>query len=107
MTLIDDILINGERFYFYDGIDFNMISNYTGTDFHIFLIDSWIKEVNRWQRDSRLNNLLNGELTDFNPNKINNNFICIYQTNGDLQSMYNIIKKKLTNGNYINFRNNI
>jgi len=95
MRLIEEINITTSIIRFYDGIDFDMIRDHTTEDFLIFFIDSWSTEVKKWERDNKINNILNNIYNDFNPSEINNNFILIYQTSGDLDLVYKTVRDRL------------
>ena len=97
LTLIENIEINGTNIFFYDGIDFDMIRDHKEEDgFLIFFVDSYINSVKAWERQSRLDSVLEGkDPEDFDSEKYKNNYIAIYQTSGNLMPIYEIIKKKL------------
>lgn len=97
LTLIENIEINGTNIFFYDGIDFDMIERHTEeAGFLIFFIDNYVDSVKAWQRQSRLDSILEGkEIEDFDSEKYQNNHIAIYQTSGNLIPVYETIKKKL------------
>lgn len=98
LTLIENIEINGTNVFFYDGIDFDMIRDHKEEDgFLVFFVDSYINSVKSWERQSRLDSILeNKEIEDFDYEKYQNNNIAIYQTSGNLMPVYETIKKKLT-----------
>ena len=97
LTLIENIDINGTNVFFYDGIDFDMIRDHKEEDvFLIFFVDSYINSVKGWERQSRLDSVLEDkDLEDFDSEKYQNNHIAIYQTSGNLIPVYETIKKKL------------
>jgi uncharacterized protein YwqG len=97
LTLIENIEINGTNIFFYDGIDFDMIERHTEeAGFLIFFIDNYVDSVKAWERQSRLDSILEGkEIEDFDSEKYQNNHIAIYQTSGNLIPVYETIKKKL------------
>lgn len=99
MTLIDEINIETCIVRFYDGIDFDMIRDHKKEEFLIFFIDNWIDSYTQWERDKKIDNLLNGTDDDFNPSTIENNWISIYQTSGNLEMTYLTIKSKLLDRN--------
>jgi hypothetical protein len=105
MTLIEKIIIDDNEFSFYNGIDFNIIMNHPkdGSNGFIFcFIDSWIKEVNSWERDSKIDSVLTNELfKKFNNQDIENNYVAIYQLVGmELNTLFQIIKEKVINKNF-------
>lgn len=98
MKLIEYLNSNEKQFFIYDGIDFDMIQKYSGVDYHIFLVESWIEEVKKWKRDNKIKSILTQNNVDFDPYQISNSFISIYQTNGDLDLIYDTIRKKIIDG---------
>ena len=99
MTLIDEINIETCIVRFYDGIDFDMIRDHKKEEFLIFFIDNWIDSYTQWERDKKIDNLLNGTNDYFNPSEIENKWISIYQTSGNLEMTYLTIKSKLLDRN--------
>lgn len=102
MILIDKVEYNNFNIFFYDGIDFDMIrdhNDYSG-DFLIFFIYSWVDEVKKWNRDNKINNILEDMDNDFDPDLINKNTISIYLTNGYVMETYKVIKDKVFKLNY-------
>jgi hypothetical protein len=97
LTLIEKINISGTDTYFYDGIDFEMIRNHKEENgFLIFFVDSYINSIKVWERENRLNSILEGtDFEDFESEKYQNNHIAIYQTSGNLIPVYEAIKKKI------------
>jgi len=95
MTLIEEINIETCIFRFYDGIDFDMIKDHKGEEFLIFFIDSWVDSYKQWERDKKIESLLNDNVDYFDPSSIENNLIAIYQTSGNLEMTYLAIKSKL------------
>jgi hypothetical protein len=105
MTLIEKIIIDDKEFSFYNGIDFNIIMNHSkdGSNGFIFcFIDSWIKEVNSWERDSKIDSVLTNEIfKKFNNQDIENNYVAIYQLAGmEPNTLFQIIKEKVINKNF-------
>jgi hypothetical protein len=97
LTLIENIEINGTNVFFYDGIDFDMILNRKEeNEYLIFFVDSYVSSVKGWKRQSRLDSILEDkEIEDFDSEKYQNNHVAIYQTSGNLMSVYETIRKKL------------
>jgi uncharacterized protein YwqG len=97
LTLIEKINISGTDTYFYDGIDFDMIRDHKEEyGFLIFFVDSYINSVKAWERQSRLDSVLEDkDLEDFDSEKYQKNHIAIYQTSGNLIPVYETIKKKI------------
>ena len=86
MILIDKIVIDNVIFNFYEGIDFELLINHTndGSDGFIFcFIDNWITEIKSYNRQKKLSSLIDDlYYEEFDWEKINNNFISVYQTEG-------------------------
>ena len=97
LTLIENIEINGTNVFFYDGIDFDMILNHKEEDgYLVFFVDSYIKAVKGWKRESRLDSILEDKkIEDFDYKKYQNNSVAVYQTSGNLMPVYETIRKKL------------
>lgn len=97
LTLIENIEINGTKVFFYDGIDFDMIRDHKEEDgFLIFFVDSYISSAKAWERQSRLDSVLEDkDPEDFDSEKYQNNSVAIYQTSGNLIPVYEAIKKKI------------
>jgi hypothetical protein len=99
MILIEEINIETCIVRFYDGIDFDMIRDHKKEEFLIFFIDNWIDSYTQWERDKKIESLLNDTNDDFNPSAIENKWISIYQTSGNLEMTYLTIKSKLLERN--------
>lgn len=102
MTLIDDITVNGYNFKFFDGIDFNLIKNHPkdgSAGFYIFFIEDWMKEVTIYNRDSKIESVLNNSIyIKFNHLYIDNNFISLYQTSGvNVLNIYKVVRDSIIN----------
>ena len=95
MTLIEEINIETCTVRFYDGIDFDMIRDHNKEELLIFFIDNWIDSYKQWERDKKIDNILDDIVEDFNPSTIENNWISVYQTSGNLEMTYLTIKSKL------------
>jgi hypothetical protein len=105
MTLIEEVYKENTKIQFYEGIDFNVIMNHSkdGSDGFIYcFIDNWVEEVKKWERDSKINSIIyNQKIEEFQSENINNNWICIYQTQGtDTITLYKVIKDKVVNKNF-------
>ncbi len=105
MNLIEEIHIDGVKFKFFDGIEFNIISNHclNGSDGFIFcFIDNWESEVKKWERDSKINSVIkNDEFTKFESSQIENDYVAIYQLNGvSVDVLFKVIKDKVLNKNF-------
>ena len=98
MILIEELKIEYNTIRFYDGIDFEMIHNHRGNDFLIFFIKSWKEEIIKWERDSKLNTLLNNkDYTDFDVHNMENNYFSIYQVVDNIDGVLYVVKKRLIN----------
>ena len=97
MILIDEILENEIPVRFYNGIDFDIILNHPqdgSGGMIICFMDRWVDEVKRYVRDSKIDYLINGsKLNELEPH-INNNYVCIYQTSGNTELIYKVIRQK-------------
>ncbi len=97
LTLIDKTIVNGTDVYFYEGIDFDMISRHTcDQGFLIFFVDSYVSAAKAWERQSRIDSLLDGRDPErFDSEKYQNDHIAIYQTSGNTMPVYEAIREKL------------
>ena len=99
MILISEIEVEGTKVKFYDGIDLDIAMKHPtdGSNGFIYcFVDSWVSEVKKHQRSSKIDSILDEfEYKEFGSEDINNNYICIYQTNGDLEVVYNTIKENI------------
>jgi len=100
MTLIDETIVNEMSVRFYNGIDFDMIMNHPndGSEgFIYFFIDKWVSEVKAQERENKINSLIGKDTTKFDINEIDNNYVAIYQTDGQTMSVYEVIRNKVNN----------
>lgn len=102
MKLISKELISDEKnISFYQGIDFDYIFNYPkkSNKMACFFIDSWVKEVKKWERSKKIESVLsNTEYKKFDFDNIDNSNIMIYQLCGvPLDKMFKIVLNKLMN----------
>lgn len=105
MTLIDEIKVSNIIIKFYNGVDFDMIKKHPkdgSNGFIYFFIDKWETEVKIQERNNRLSSIL-GEESEINIHDIDNNYIAIYQTDGNTEIVYKAIRKKVENGTLINY----
>lgn len=105
MNLIESIIVDGREFSFYNGIDFDIVMNHPndGSNGFIFcFIENWIDEVKIWERESKLDSVLNNKLIEeFNSKKIENNYLAIYQLQGTEPGvLFEIIKEKVIKKNF-------
>ncbi len=102
MILIEELVFQENIMKFYRGINFDKLMRHSkeGKDGFIFcFIDNWKREVNQYDRSKKINSILeDDEYSKFEWNSIDNNFICIYQTEGiGYDVVYNTIKNKILN----------
>lgn len=101
MTLIDEVYFNENSIVkFYEGVDFDVLIDHPkdGRSGFIFcFIENWKKEVKSFNRQNKINSLVeNKQFTKFSWESINNNFISIYQTEGiGFEVVYETIRKKV------------
>ena len=100
MILIEKIFVDNIDVSFYNGIDFDFIMNHPkdGSNGFIFcFIDNWIKEVKRWERESKIDSVLKDQqYQKFNSQDIENNYVAIYQLDGTEPGvLFQIIKEKV------------
>jgi hypothetical protein len=105
MILIEKIFVDNIDVSFYNGIDFDFIMNHPkdGSNGFIFcFIDNWIKEVKRWERESKIDSVLKDQqYQKFNSQDIENNYVAIYQLDGTEPGvLFQIIKEKVINKNF-------
>jgi len=96
MILISEDILDGVNVKYYDGIDLKLAQNHPkdGSNGFIFcFVDNWVNEVKKYNRESKIDNILSDEeVIDFDMDNLNNSYICIYQTDGNLEQVYNAIK---------------
>ena len=105
MTLIEKLYLDGVCFNFYNGIDFDVIMNHSkdGLDGFIFcFVDNFVKEVKKWERESKIDSLLTEKISQkFDSQDIDNNYIAIYQLEGtEPGTLFEVIKEKVLNKNF-------
>ena len=96
MNLISEHDTNNTNIKFYDGIDFGYAKSHPNDESEgicVFLIESWVSEVKKWERSKKLDHILNNKEYDLDYN-LDNKCIIIYQTNGELEKIYNILLDK-------------
>ena len=101
MILIDEIGVNNSSFKFYDGVDFDILIKHSkdGSDGFIFcFIDNWIKEVKSYNRQRKLNSIVdNIKYINFEWEMIDNNYISIYQVEGTgIEPVLEAVKNKVS-----------
>lgn len=100
MNLIEEIYYDDTIFKFYNGVDFDILIEHRkdGHDGFIYcFIDNWVKEVKRYNRNNKLKSIIeNTNYKDFEWESVNNNYICIYQTDGiGIDLLYKSIRDKI------------
>lgn len=100
MTLIENLKFGDNKIIFYYGVDFDRLIRHSkdGSEGFIFcFIDSWKREIEKYNRDKKINSIVeNLEFENFNWESINNNYISIYQTEGiGYEVVYETIRKKV------------
>ena len=102
MILIEEVKYKDTHVRFYNGIDFDFLINHAkdGTDGFIYcFMDNWIKEVQTYNRDNKINSIIkNKTYSDFDWDSINNNYIAVYQADGiEIDFLYKVIRDKVLN----------
>jgi hypothetical protein len=99
MELIRDIIIHNVDFKFYSGIDFDIALNHPNdglSGFLFFIVGNFISEIESHKRDRKIQSIIeNVEFEDFEWSSINNNYIAIYQIEGETN--INILIDKIIN----------
>ena len=98
MILIDEMKINNNIVKFYDGVDFDILIKHSkdGSGGFIFcFIDNWVKEVKSYNRQRKLNSIVdNIKYINFEWEMIDNNYINIYQVEGaGIEPVLDAVKK--------------
>ncbi len=102
MTLIETMNIDNNQINFYDGVDFDILIDHPkdgSKGFLICFLESWVNEVKIYNRNNKIKSVFNKEeYSDFEWEKINNNFISIYQADGiGVFEIYKVIRNKFIN----------
>ncbi len=102
MTLIETMNIDNNQINFYDGVDFDILIDHPkdgSKGFLICFLESWVNEVKIYNRNNKIKSVFNKEeYCDFEWEKINNNFISIYQADGiGVFEIYKVIRNKFIN----------
>jgi hypothetical protein len=100
MILIDEIKVDNVNVRFYEGMDFELLLNHAkdGSNGFIFcFINNWVTEVKSYNRQRKLLSVVDDlNYEEFDWEKINNDFISIYQTEGmGITEVYQTIRKKV------------
>ncbi len=94
--------IDNNQINFYDGVDFDILIGHPkdgSKGFLICFLESWVNEVKIYNRNNKIKSVFNKEeYSDFEWEKINNNFISIYQADGiGVFEIYKVIRNKFIN----------
>jgi hypothetical protein len=104
MILIDTLIVDGNKFDFYDGIDFTILKNHPkdGSNGFIFcFVENFLNELQSHKRQNKINSVLDTDSAEFETKDIENNYIAIYQLEGTEPGLlYEIIKNKVINKNF-------
>jgi hypothetical protein len=104
MILIDTLIVDGNKFDFYDGIDFTILKNHPkdGSNGFIFcFVENFVNELQSHKRQNKINSVLDTDSAEFETKDIENNYIAIYQLEGTEPGLlYEIIKNKVINKNF-------
>ncbi len=102
MILIESVNIDNKQIKFYEGVDFDMLINHAkdGSEgFIVCFLENWVNEVKTYNRNNKIKSVITKEeYSDFEWENINNDFICIYQTDGiGVNEIYRVIRNKFIN----------
>jgi len=99
MILISKEIIDGDEIKYYDGIDFDIVKKHPhdGSNGFIFcFVDNWVSEIKKYNRSNKIDTIIDNKNENiFDMEEINNNYVCIYQTNGLTQQVYETIKENI------------
>lgn len=109
MITIEKIRVDEIDMIFYNGIDIDFAVNHPkdgSSGFIFFFIDNWVKEVKKWERDSKIDTVLvNSNFKKFDTKSLDNNYVSIYQLEGtEPGTLFEIIKDKVINKNFFDHR---
>lgn len=107
MNLIYKNIVNNLEIKYYEGIDFDIVKEHPkdgSNGMLIFFINNWVSEVNKWKRNSLINELLDEKKSDnWDLYNIDNNFLSIYQSEGiPIDVLFETIKGKIEKGHFMN-----
>ena len=101
MILISEELIQNTNVQYYKGIDSNVAQEHPkdgSGGFLFFFVDKWVDEVKKYTRESKIDNIIDSKpIKDFDMEQLNNDYICIYQTDGNFEVIYESIKNNMNN----------
>jgi hypothetical protein len=104
MELIRNIVIKDVNCKFYKGIDFDIALNHPNDGSEgllLFIVDDFISELKSYNRDCKIESIIDDtDVKYFEWNSISdNNYIAIYQTEGRISNIHNLISKIINNAN--------
>lgn len=106
VNLISKQIINNIEVSYYNGIDFVKLDSHPkdgSKGMLIFFVENWQKEVKKWHRENRINQIIENTSIEINIENINNNYIAIYQAdNIGIEILYETIKSKIEKGDFPN-----
>lgn len=98
MTLIEEIIISGDNFKFYDGLDIDTILKHPkdgSNGFILCFVKNFEDVLKSYNRNSKISTLIDGtEFLKIKHKHIKNQFAIIYQSYKTIE-LYNIIKNKV------------
>lgn len=101
MILISEEKIQDNNVKYYKGIDFNIAQKHPkdgSGGFLFFFVEKWSDEVKKYNRESKIDNIIDSKPIDnFDIDQLDNNYICIYQTDGNFDVIYESIKNNINN----------
>lgn len=99
MILISKEIIDGDEIKYYDGIDFDIVKEHPhdGSNGFIFcFVDNLVSEIKKYNRSNKIDTIIDDKDEKvFDTEEINNNYVCVYQTNGLTQQVYETIKENI------------
>jgi len=106
MTLIEKIQVDEINVSFYNGIDIDFAITHPkdgSFGFIFFFIDNWVKEIKKWERESKIDSVLVGKnFNKFDSKSLDNNYVAIYQLQGtEPGTLFKIVKDKVLNKNFL------
>lgn len=98
---------NGMKISFYSGMNIDVLKNHPkdgSSGWIICFIDNWKSCVQSWERESKIESVLNDKTQQkFKSSDIENNFIAIYQVEGtSIEVLLKLVKDKIKRGDLLN-----
>lgn len=98
MTLIEEIMISGDNFKFYDGLDIDFILKHPkdgSNGFILCFVNNFENILKAYNRNSKISTLIEGtEFLKLKQKHIRSQFVIIYQSYKTIE-LYNIIRNKV------------